>query len=164
MIALVQLSPILVTLLQYVSSGLLPNELSRRDKHLQAGRKTLAANVLAVRQAYMISGCISAVGHLYVLQMIIRSPDLFQSIYIPAANQDIMATTGVDLMLQGALLFLQYDFIIINLASLLWAYFVLEEMAVFSVQNFCGFMVANVILGPGATMTGLLWWKEGLAT
>jgi hypothetical protein len=161
-VALVQLSPVLVTLLQYLIAGLLPNEISRKAQHLHAGRKTLPPYALALRQAYLLAAFISVTGHLYVLQRIFRSPGLFQSIYIPAANQTVM-TSGTDLMLQGALLFLQYDFIIINLSSLLWAYFLLEQTAAFSVQNFGGVVLINAILGPGAMVTGLLWWNEGLA-
>lgn len=69
-------------------------------------------------------------------------------------------------LLRGPWLFLQFDLIIIALASLSWVYLLLCDLV--GGQKLSGsrlvlaLLTSLVLLGPGATVSLALFWREGL--
>lgn len=81
---------------------------------------------------------------------------------MPLSNQTV-ASAGTSQVALGSFLFLQYDCLIINLTAVLWSYaLVVEHVAgLASSWGFvAGLVLADYVLGPGATVSAALWWRE----
>ena len=78
------------------------------------------------------------------------------------------AGVGHDVLIYGPWLFLQYDLIVIALSSLSWAYCLLAAGASPLVRPkhrvFILLLIGTVILGPGATVSLALCYREGILT
>ena len=88
----------------------------------------------------------------------------FTRVFMPRPSEVIPGSvTNVH---DGALLFLQYDWIIINLSCALWAYLILSTNRTFSISRVNAIQATFVILstlivGPAATVCYALWLSEG---
>lgn len=69
-------------------------------------------------------------------------------------------TTLVD----GPWLFLQYDLIIIALSSISWAFLLVRQLLgpreMSTVRLALVFLLGHVVIGPGATVSLALYWRE----
>ncbi|KAK1142960.1 hypothetical protein N8T08_007201 [Aspergillus melleus] len=119
------------------------------------------------RASLLLSAVACTIGHSHTLWMVITSSDerlSFSRMYIPhLVNGPQDATVR---LASGPWLFLQYDLIIYSLASVSWAYILvsrlvtpgaLSRLVVLPIL----FIVGSVILGPGATVSLALFWREG---
>ena len=119
-----------------------------------------------IRGALLLAALSSALGHLYVVWSCISSfdPSLsFFRMYVPFALNDRIEATNI--LLRGPWLFLQFDLIIITLSSISWIYAVLGRLLPGKAAWRPGLMlilsVGALTIGPGATVSLGLYWREG---
>ena len=119
-----------------------------------------------VRVSYLLAAILSALGHLYVVSRIISSYGEtvnFTRMYVPFPITG-PAGTASNIFARGPWLFLQYDFLIISLSSLSWAYLLLRQTA--WAQRFSRgilgliMFVGTVTIGPGASVSLALFVRE----
>jgi hypothetical protein len=120
-----------------------------------------------VKKSYLMAAICSALGHTYVILMISFSTDPsleFKRMYWPRFFTGPKGTED-NMLVNGPWLFLQYDFIIIALSSLSWAYILvlktvkdLNQMHMVKLALF--FALGTCILGAGTTVSLALYWRE----
>ena len=118
------------------------------------------------RAACLLAAFLSAAGHLYVVYEVLANKDHltnFERMYVPHLFRGPIASTTR--LANGPWLFLQYDLIIIGLSSLSWAYFLLSRLATDTIRAkvvlVFVLMLGDATIGPGATVSLTLWWREG---
>ena len=156
-----QLDPLWVSLVQGVAVFLLKRVLLRSGNTDNDEAKA----VWWTRASYLLAALSSALGHLYVLGTICFSDDLrlsYTRLYVPILLSE---PNGSDRKLMGGpWLFLQYDLIIIALSSLSWAYLLSVKLvhgkAAADSSILMALILGGIILGPGATVSLVLWWRE----
>lgn len=117
------------------------------------------ADVSFVRGSYMFTAIMSTLAHLYVLRSIL-SLGIFRQVYIPGFDDDVRSS-GLQKVAAGAHVFLQYDFIIINLSALIWSYALVKQVKVVKTMKLVWVLVtADALLGPGAMVSAVFWWRE----
>lgn len=87
----------------------------------------------------------------------------FARVYVPDPASVQRATD--DTVAKGAMLFMQYDNLIIMTTCAIWIYLLLQPYFHFEgvVRKFAalaGLALGTVILGPGAMVSIGLWWRE----
>lgn len=115
--------------------------------------------------SYLLAALSSAVGHTYAIGKILSTSDPLLSmrrIYVPYLFAGPAET--LNRLTNGTRLFLQYDLIIIALSSLSWAYALVSPLLPrkSSMDNILPLLllVGGIILGPGATVSLALFWRE----
>ena len=88
----------------------------------------------------------------------------FARLYLPSISQ---GPAGVDVATaRGSWLFLQFDLIIIALSSLSWAYFLTSGLIANNKSSHVAllmvFALGGVVIGPGATVSLALFWRESV--
>lgn len=120
-----------------------------------------------VRAALLVAAASSAFGHLYVMRVCLGSTDANLSavrMYVPFFHNGPSNTSHI--LIRGPWLFLQYDLIIIAISSLSWAYALLHRLLPGGFQSrlkmimFLG--IGALTVGPGATVSMALFWREGM--
>ncbi|KAI9785109.1 MAG: hypothetical protein M1816_000520 [Peltula sp. TS41687] len=153
-IALFQTTPVWVAVLQHMLCASLTMISPAR-----AGRAN--ADIGYVRGAYGFGAVLSALGHLYVLRGILLSDSTIRQVYLPSTSQPGMSS-GEKILAQGATIFLQYDWMIINVSALLWSYLLVrKQVKRIKVSTCVAAVVVNAAVGPGALVSGVLGWREG---
>lgn len=118
------------------------------------------------RLSYLLAALSSATGHIYGMGSILMSTDPAMTIigvYVP------FIFTGPDGAIQklanGTWLFLQYDLIIISISCISWAYLLVLRTLPFNtwIRSYLLIilMSSSAVLGPGATVSLSLFWREG---
>lgn len=115
--------------------------------------------------SYLLAATSSALGHLYVMSKIATSENHAVDIvrmYVPFLFTGPSGTS--DILVRGPWLFLQYDFIIISLSSLSWAFLVLgpiyPKWHISAVTLALAMLISSVIIGPGGTVSIALLIRE----
>ena len=118
-IALFHTTPIMFATIQYITAYLI--------SLFQANTICTDADKPFVIRSYTLAGICSAAAHVYALAVSLFAQDpatAFSRVYIPRpANVDPLASNKIT---EGAHLFLQFDWIVINLTCVLYAYLLLE--------------------------------------
>lgn len=118
------------------------------------------ADLSFVRGSYMFAAIFSAGAHCYILSYLFSLEVMFRKIFIPTFNDQVRAA-GVQKLAMGAVLFLQYDFIIINISALLWCYLLVKQVKDIKMMVLvAGIIVADALIGPGALVSVVFWWRE----
>lgn len=154
--ALFQMTPLFATVVQSVLAPILCHKCgsgSRIDKYL--------------RQAYLFSGLFSAIGHFCAVLGSFFSSDPSTSLsrtFVPWSSDVVPDTART--VYEGALLFLKYDWVIINISSTLWLYLAMQPYLNMKTNFDKGstmFLIAlsMVVVGPGACLSWGLWLREG---
>lgn len=157
-IALFQASPFIFVLIQQIVTRLI--------KALDEHRSLSNSSKPFVVASYIFAGLSSAAAHIYVLIISLFAKNTriaFNRVFIPSLDKiDPRAPSKIT---EGAHLFLQYDWIIINLTCMLYVYLLLEahmeilirHMNIPSVSSKVVIMllvtITTVILGPGAAVS-----------
>lgn len=158
LIALFQFSPLIFVLIQRI--------VARLFKALNEHRSLSDSNKQFVMASYIFAGLSSAAAHLYVLKISLFAQNTrvaFSRVFIPSMVKiDPQAPSKIT---EGAHLFLQFDWIIINLTCMLYIYFLLEahletlirHMNISSISGKVVILllitITTVILGPGAAVS-----------
>lgn len=137
----------------------------------------LDADAVFVKAAYLISGIWSAVTYVTTITVSIFSDRTFSlwRIFMPSLQAVSNATAATHIK-EGSFLFMQLDYIIVMAACLIYAVKTLELMwqggpqkgkALSSNGLVIGMATAvaglsSLLIGPGATMSAVLYAREGL--
>lgn len=118
------------------------------------------------RFSYLLAALSSAAGHIYGMGSILVSTDPAMTItrvYVPFLFSGPEGATQK--LASGPWLFLQYDLIIISISCISWAYLlILRTLSCNTwtrIYLLIIFMSSSAILGPGATVSLALFWREG---
>lgn len=119
-----------------------------------------------LRGTYLIAAILAGLGHLYVITRIITAQDAQKvslvRMYIPFPFGGPAAVSST--LVWGPWLFLQWDNIVITLASLLWASILLSQMGLMRKSNrgkmFLLSTAVSVVFGPGTAVTLALYVRE----
>lgn len=163
-----QPDPLWVAGLQALLSALAAASARRPGRGGATRRRRTHASFWA-RSSYLLAAATSALAHLYVAGRLLARRDgpavSFVRMYVPFLRTG-PAGVGHAVLIYGPWLFLQYDFVIIALSSLSWAYCLLTAGAAPVVQSkpraFTLLLVGAVTLGPGATVSLALCYREGM--
>ncbi|KAI4201019.1 MAG: hypothetical protein LQ346_002261 [Caloplaca aetnensis] len=159
-LAVWQLDPLWVSIIQSTLMSVL-------SKAFGSGRRNPAASYHWIRASYLAAAMFSAVGHIYALAFATLSSDPGLSVagmYVPFVRTAFAGEE--DQLLNGPWLFLQFDLIIIAIASLSWVYLLLADLM--NIQRITrgmlmlAFSICSVVVGAGATVSMALFWREGL--
>ncbi|KAH9209738.1 hypothetical protein DL95DRAFT_449187 [Leptodontidium sp. 2 PMI_412] len=163
LVAIFMLSPIWVTVIQEVATI--------ASGWLRKGSSPVDAKARAtwwIRAVFLETCVVSAAGHLYPAYKIMTTGDPehinLTRLYLPSPFTN---PSGInDVLVIGSWLFLQFDHIIISLSSLSWALVLLRrtklgEQFATSTMIF-SLLVGSVLIGPGATVSASLYFREGL--
>ncbi|CAJ2503148.1 Uu.00g105420.m01.CDS01 [Anthostomella pinea] len=154
-----QPDPIWVSLIQYVLTKSSAGLRSRGEVHPNAQ--------LWIRTAYLVSAASSALGHIYTMGRIFLSTDEGTNLVRMCLPFPFTGPSGVpDILARGPWLYLQYDILSFDAASLSWAFILLTRMPngprisklALAVLLLAGF----VTIGSGATVSLALYVREGM--
>ena len=155
-VVIVQITPVMAAVLHYLLSKLY--SFAEGGEQLQKKSRSPV-----VRQAYLLIGLLSAIAHFWVVSYVVSAEGNFGSTYMPITNYT-MENAGSHRVEQGAKLFLHYDCILIYLSMLVWGYImILQTARVNAMAVVAGLVVGIVLLGPGAFITAIFYWKESEA-
>lgn len=119
---------------------------------------------LTAQTTYLLAAVVSVISHLYLIRNLLSNSgpvDMsFPRLFLPRhihGNADVS-----DILVRGPWLFLQYDFIIIALSSLSWAYFLLTRVdeKLHTKWLWVLMSIGCIVVGPGAVASLALWWRE----
>lgn len=156
-IAIFQFSPLIVAATMYSISALYPGGSSTKNTNDESSY---------VHLSYAISGLVSAGAHLFTMVITLLSNNRitrFGRVFVPSPSRVISGS--IDNVHDGALLFLQYDWIVINLSCALWAYSLIISHRAFShwqakVKMALAILLFTLTIGPSATVCIALWVRE----
>lgn len=122
--------------------------------------------VYYTRVSYLLATLLSASGHLYALGKMVSSADPRLGLVRTYVPYLFSGPEGVsEKLANGSWLFLQYDLIIIAISSLSWAYILVSQLMdqASSMRKTLPllFVLGWLILGPGGTVSLVLFWREG---
>lgn len=157
-IALFQISPLIFVFIQQIVARLIKT----LDKH----RGLSDSNKAFVAGSYIFAGLSSAAAHIYVLIISLFTSNTriaFSRVFLPSHVEiDLRNSNKIT---EGAHLFLQYDWVIINLTCIIYTYFLLEAhleslIRYLKIPSGLGKVVAmplvmmtTILLGPGAAVS-----------
>ena len=156
-IALWQPAPLFPILLLAV----LPKILSSSSTKIATGDDSTAQ----LRRLYAFTGLVTACVHIGVLYAVYTSsnPEVsFERVFIP-----VIVRGRIDPS-KGLAFIFQIDFWIIFGASLLWAWQAVFDLRLIGVTNASPLqaailiLITSVVLGPGAAICGVWYWREGV--
>ena len=119
--------------------------------------------------ALTFTGTCSAIAHVYSLTTSLLSQDpatAFSRVYIPSPGR--VDSSASNKLTEGGLLFLQYDFLVVSLTCILYAYLLLEPQSKALMSSFSAIhersgleklatmllvVSATALLGPGAVVS-----------
>ncbi|KAI0521977.1 hypothetical protein F5B22DRAFT_594906 [Xylaria bambusicola] len=163
--AIFQVNPLWVTLLQTLLPKLFrwlhPNESSDRPQASKTAHTW-------VRTSYLLAAVSSAMGHIYTVARLYMSSEEGTNLArmrIPSPPQG-PASGLPDVLARGTFLYLQYDVLIFDFASLSWAFLLLLRM--FNWPKASNLTLAFIMfigyltIGAGATVSLALYVRESL--
>lgn len=146
-----------------ITATLFSSRKSRTKADMDVERRKASQWICAT---YVLAAISSSMGHLYVMSRIATSHNQAVNIvrmYVPFLSTGPPGASGI--LVRGPWLFLQYDFIIISLSSLSWAFLLLGPICLrwrISATSLTLIMMASsVVIGPGATVSIALLLREG---
>lgn len=146
-----QLTPLAVVALHYIFSAVLSSSISTEP----------ASDLPWIRGALGFAIAASSMTHIYALAGAFMSRDISRSIFFGISNA-LVTAADVDKIALGAAFFLQWDWAIINISTIAWgAFLVREHEEVNAIALTLGLAAVNGLLGPGAMMSGVFYWREG---
>lgn len=119
-----------------------------------------------LRGTYLVAAILSGLGHLYVMARGITTQESqavsLIHMYLPFPSSGPSAVSAA--LVRGTWLFLQWDNVVITLASLLWASVLLSQTRLMRKSNRSKILLllitASVALGPGTAVTLTLYVRE----
>lgn len=118
------------------------------------------------RLSYLLAALSSAAGHIYGMGSILVSTDpamTISRVYVPYLFAGPEGATQK--LASGPWLFLQYDLIIISISCISWVYFLILRTLPGNtwIRSYLPIilLLSSAVLGPGATVSLALFWREG---
>jgi hypothetical protein len=111
---------------------------------------------LTVQATFIFTFVMSAISHIAALWVTRGSPELLKYLYVPPISPPDPATTTLHLATH---VFFQWDAIFTlgsSLLGTLWFACNVKQVALIALWN----LVASVVVGPGAAVSGVLLWRE----
>ncbi|XXH00492.1 hypothetical protein Hte_006838 [Hypoxylon texense] len=161
-----QPDPVWVSWILLASTKILATLFSDRKPRSKASRDAEGRKASHwICASYVLAASSSAMGHLYVMGRIItgrsQAVDVVR-MYVPFLSTGPPGTS--DILVRGPWLFLQYDFIIISLSSLSWAFLLLgpiyQKRQLSATALALAMITSSVVIGPGATVSIALLLRE----
>jgi hypothetical protein len=154
-IAVYVLSPLVLGLVTIIISA---TDSKYSESHRTSSERILYSLLLGA----LVSGCV----HIYTMASTCLTQDesfKFGRVFIPSLSS--VAPGSIDNIHTGALLFLQYDWIVVCVTCAVWVYLLLDSrQVVIGVQGFTTrvllILVSTLLIGPGATVSGALYLRE----
>jgi len=109
-----------------------------------------------VQATFIFTFIMSAISHIAALWVSRGSPELLKYLYVPPISPPDPATTTLHLATH---VFFQWDAIFIFVSSLLgtlWFACNAKQVALIALWD----VIASVVVGPGAAVSGVLLWRE----
>lgn len=136
-------------------------------KSIQSSSQEEVSSASYTKSMYVGTGLIAGVGHLYTQFIIFSSTDpalSYKRVYLPSPKS-VYTASNDDRLVRGAHLFLQYDWIVVNVCLVVWVQVrLLPHLRGISIfKRLCCIMLqasGTVALGPGFTTSMGLWWQE----
>lgn len=159
-IAVWQFTPLVVNLLLFLFTGLTSLGGSMVTSSIPTSKPS-TKDVPYLTTVYCIGLIASAAAHLFVLYEIFTTPSLsFASVFIPDIDKARSSMT------QGFHYIFQWDWIIIAVSQLMWAFLNIAQLKMLGVKTpgvayeilFTTALV--VFLGPGGALAFIWWWRE----
>lgn len=166
-----QPDPLWVSLIQIRAAAAFARLATRRDSNtvhrsikegdMEAHRWTLVSYLLAVFS--------SASGHVYVMYRVATSQNAETTLWRMYVPVNLIQVEGAQhILVEGPWLFLKYDFFIISLSSLCWAYYLCQHtLEVERKQGsssrsilYLGMLLGSILIGPGSMVSLVLSWRE----
>ncbi len=145
------MTPLALTVLQYLFSRLFNLVKSAEP----------ASDLPWIRGALAFAAFASSISHLYAVACTLLSSGIHRSIYFGISNAQV-AAAGVDKIALGSALFLQWDYATIYISTVVWGAFLVREIEKIDIAGLTlGLVVMNTLVGPGATMSSIFYWREG---
>jgi hypothetical protein len=143
--------------------GLITTIISATDSKYSESHRTSSERILySLLLGALVSGCV----HIYTMASTCLTQDesfKFGRVFIPSLSS--VAPGSIDNIHTGALLFLQYDWIVVCVTCAVWVYLLLDSrQVVIGVQGFTTrvllILVSTLLIGPGATVSSALYLRE----
>ena len=159
-VAAFQVTPVFVSLVQQL--------LSRLFKTCWTSSKP-GSDIAYLRRVYLVGSLAALVGHVYSMAVTLLATEpamRFTRVYIPNPSSVVSATDS-ELLGHGALLFLQYDWMLMNLCCMVWLYallrphFTYHSLVRHTILLMCT-AISTLLFGPGFVVSIGLWWREAL--
>ena len=145
-----QMTPLALTAVQYL--------LYRLANLSESKERT--SDQLWVRGAFAFAGIASSITHIYAVGGAILSKDIHTSIYFSVSNAQVTAAS-VDKIALGAVLFLQWDCVIINVCTVIWGALLVRDKADVNVAGLTlSLILMSLLLSPGAMMSFVFCWRD----
>ena len=153
-IIFLQITPVYLTALHYALSRTL-------GMGAAAGDHRPNPDLPWIRGAFVFAGVASSMGHIYTLAGGLISGEGLRSIYTGVSASQV-STATVERLALGGVVFLEYDCAIINICAVLWGYLLVKEHVHMSAGGVAiGLIAMDAFCGPGATISAVMWWREG---
>lgn len=137
---------------------MLHNGFSRLVKPSRSGKPP--SDLPWIRSALAFAFVVSSMGHIYVVASSFFSSGIHRSVYFGISNAQVLAA-DVDKVALGAAFFLQWDIYLMNVTTMIWGAFLVRQTADVSIVGLTlGLAVMHAVLGPGATMSFVFYWRE----
>lgn len=144
------MTPLALTVLQYL--------LSRLFNVVRSAEP--ASDLPWIRGALGFAAVASFISHMYVVACALLSSGIHRSIYFGISNVQVSAAS-VDKIALGFALFLQWDYATIYISTVIWGAFLVREIKKINIAGLTlGLVLMNGLLGPGATMSWVFYWRE----
>jgi hypothetical protein len=119
--------------------------------------RTSGATTVAL--TYVALFLLSAIPHLYFVMPLFFSPETFKSLFAPSLTSLDPINSTLE---QGVLDFIQWDGAMIVLGAFVTTLWVAERSVKGIVGLLAWWVVSVALFGPGASIVGVFWWREGL--
>jgi len=118
-----------------------------------------ASGATTVALTYVALFLLSAIPHLYLVMPLFFSPETFKSLFVPSfTSLDPISST----LQEGVLDFIQWDGAMIVLSAFIVTLWLAERSIKGIVGLLAWWVISSVLFGPGASIVGVFWWREGL--
>ena len=145
-----QVTSLALTTLHYAFSKLFKP--SKGGKHSQ--------DLPWIRSALAIAVVVSSAAHTYVIANAFLSSGIKRSVYFGISNAQVLAA-DVDTVALGSAFFLQWDIYLMNMTTMIWGVILVRQTVDVNLTGLTlGLLIMNAVLGPGATMSSVFYWRE----
>lgn len=161
-----QPAPVYVSLLTLLFSKAIETIKRFQRESLSKSTKDLDSDSHHLEIVYKVTGILSACLHVSIILGCVISTELsLIRVFVPRDSFTPVASIG-----DGVLIFFQNDFLMVAVSTLLWCWASMWDLYRVGMSNVSPITAAGIILalgvivGPGATVAGVWFWRESAMT